>query len=337
MSPRSAVTLFVLVVGMAISLVSLTSVGARATAVPPLADPARDTIGIRLVDAPVIRRADPRAMTYIVDHLKPGTTISRRIEISNTTANSRLIQLYAAAADIKKNRFAFAEGRTANELSGWVSVEPTQLDVPARKKTVARVTVKVPENASSGERYAVLWAENAAAADAKHNIGINHRTGIRVYLGVGPGGEPPTDFAITEITASRTTTGLPVVTATVRNTGGRAVDLSGTLTLTEGPDAMTAGPYPVKSGTTLAPGGVGKVPVQLGARLPDGPWRAELVLRSGVVERTASAMLTFPPPGSTVAAQLLDAGGIMIWSACTAVAVGVGTLGLIVYRRRRRT
>ena len=46
-----------------------------------VASPARgDTgspgrFGIRLVDAPVARRHDPRARTGIVDHLRPGATI----------------------------------------------------------------------------------------------------------------------------------------------------------------------------------------------------------------------------------------------------------------------
>jgi len=46
------------------------------------------SIGIRLVDAPVTARDDPRARVYIVDHLNPGAVIHRRVEVSNTTAST---------------------------------------------------------------------------------------------------------------------------------------------------------------------------------------------------------------------------------------------------------
>jgi hypothetical protein len=38
-----------------------------------------------------------------------------------------------------------------------------------------------------------------------------------------------------------------------RTTGGRALDISGTLTLTAGHGGLQAGPFPVTLGTTLAP------------------------------------------------------------------------------------
>src|SRR5688572_30162225 len=49
------------------------------TAAAPVGAEATGSIGIRLVDAPVTARDDPRAQIYIVDHLAPGTVITRRI------------------------------------------------------------------------------------------------------------------------------------------------------------------------------------------------------------------------------------------------------------------
>lgn len=56
------------------------------------------SVGLRLTEVPASARDDPRAQLYIVDHLAPGTVIHRQIEVSNTTASSQRVALYAAAA-----------------------------------------------------------------------------------------------------------------------------------------------------------------------------------------------------------------------------------------------
>ncbi|MEU6432166.1 hypothetical protein ABZ860_40205 [Microbispora sp. NPDC046973] len=56
----------------------------------------------------------------------------------------------------------------------------------------------------------------------------------------------------------RDATGHPVLAAQVRNTGGRALDLSGSLSLSEGPGGLRAGPYPAVLGVTLRPGETGR-------------------------------------------------------------------------------
>ena len=46
--------------------------------------------------------------------------------------------------------------------------------------------------------------------------------------------------------------------------------MTGTLTLTGGPGGLTAGPFPVALGTTLAPGDSAPVTATLDQQLPDG-------------------------------------------------------------------
>jgi hypothetical protein len=70
---------------------------------------------------------------------------------------------------------------------------------------------------------------------------------IRLYLSVGPGGAPAANFTIDSLTAKRTPDGHPTVLARVHNTGGRALDMNGTLRLVDGPGALDAGPYPPTS------------------------------------------------------------------------------------------
>src|SRR5687768_16482086 len=74
-------------------------------------------IGIRLVDAPVATRDNPRASVYIIDHVAPGTRIERRIEVTNDTGKRTEVAVYPAAAEIKDGSFAGLEADTPNELS----------------------------------------------------------------------------------------------------------------------------------------------------------------------------------------------------------------------------
>src|SRR5690242_8321092 len=80
---------------------------ANAIAAPGTAD---GSLGIRLVDIPTDRANDPRAHAYVIDHLAPGTTIERSVEVSNTTAAPMRVELYSAAASIMGGKFVGAEG-----------------------------------------------------------------------------------------------------------------------------------------------------------------------------------------------------------------------------------
>lgn len=278
--------------------------------------------GLRLLEAPVVRRDDPRAYTSIVDHLNPGTTIQRRLEISNKSPDPLRIEVYAAAASIEKRTFTFAAGRAHNELTEWTSVDHPVLRLAPDSKETVRVTIKVPPRASRGERYGVVWAE--VAGSGKGNVKVINRVGIRIYLDVGPGGEPPSAFRIEKLTPARSREGQPRITAQVRNTGERALEMSGKLRLSEGPAGLRAGPYPVTRGTTLAPGDTGSVSVALDGRLPNGPWKARLTLVSGRVQETVTATVTFPSAGmrgSSVVPDFAQRSSMLSW--------GLGVLLLI--------
>lgn len=290
------------------------------------------SVGIRLLDAPVERRDDTRAHKYIVDHLKPGTTIKRRVMVENTSEIRRKVSLYAAAAAVAADGFEFAPDRTENELSSWINVEPREEALAPGEEVEALVTIEVPRKAEAGERYAVIWAEVPGTDDGNvRNIG---RSGIRVYLSVGPGGEPPSGFEIGPLTGGREKDGTPFVSAEVHNTGQRALDLAGELWLSDGPGGLSAGPVKAEA-HTLPLGGSTTVRVPLDRRLPDGPWAAKLALASGWTKRTATGTVTF---GAVPAAAASTEDG-----ADEAITAGLVTSGLVLalfvvyaYRRRNR-
>jgi hypothetical protein len=256
------------------------------------------SIGIRLVDVPASAGNDPRARLYIVDHLAPGTIIHRRVEVTNTTASTAHILLYAAAATIADGSFLGAAGHTPNDLSTWTSVSPGAPDVPARGHITATVTIALPHDAAPGEQYGVVWAEARSGPIAGGGVVQVNRVGIRLYVSVGPGGPPAADFTIVSLTAERAADGRPTVEASVHNTGGRALDLNGSLGLSAGPGGLSAGPFPASLGTTLAIGETEPVTITLDKQLPAGPWDAQITLRSGLLERIAEATITFPAAGA---------------------------------------
>lgn len=298
--------------------------------------------GIRLVDAPTERRDDPRAQLYVVDHVKQGATIRRRFEVSNGTAAPVTLQLYAAAASVANGRFTIGDGRAENELSGWTTVTPSSVDLAPGAKAVATVQIVVPAGVEDGERYGAVLAE-APPLNTASQVRVGSRVGIRMYLDVGTGSEPASDFQVDSLTARRNEDRQPLVVAQVRNTGGRALDMSGELRLDKGPGGLSAGPFDVELGTTLGVGEQQPVAVTLDKALPAGPWHAELVLTSGRISRGVEGTITFPEGAGASGVPVRPRPIPKLEDPSIVVPVAVGVLGLValllllfLYRRRTR-
>ena len=163
-----------------------------------------------------------------------------------------------------------------------------------------------------------------------------NRVGVRMYISIGPGGAAPATFGIASLTAERAATGAPLVVAKIRNSGRSTLDIQGALTLSKGPGGLRAGPFPVTPATAIAPGGSQRAAVLLDKRLPRGPWLARMTLRSGPVERTAVATLTFPrqiaiaKPAESPRELILE---VMI----VLVSLAVAAFAFLFSRTRRRT
>lgn len=168
------------------------AIGASSAAAAPQDDRSSSGIGIRLVDVPAASVDDPRARTYVVDHLKPGAVIERRIEVENNAASDAQVKVYSSAASIAEGGFVGASGNDQNEMSSWTSATPSALELGPNEKSLVEVTVKVPADAVEGERYGVIWAETTIPPTASGGVTRVGRVGIRLYLSVGPGGAPPT-------------------------------------------------------------------------------------------------------------------------------------------------
>lgn len=188
--------------------------------------------------------------------------------------------------------------------------------------------ITVAGDATRGEHYGVLWAEVSPDHDPTKQVRNVARAGVRLYLSIGPDGEPPSDFRIEDLTGARTADGIPVVTARVENTGGRALDLAGKLTLSNGPGGLSAGPFNVRA-DTLGPGGSTLARTTLHRRLPDGVWTARLTLASGLVKRETNGRISIGSPpkrGENPRMAVLTIG----------ILVSLAMAGLLTYAYRAR-
>jgi hypothetical protein len=264
--------------------------GARA-GTAPAASQGLERFGVRLVDVPIADASNPRGLRYIVDYLPPGRVIHRRILVLNQETRRAHFTVYPDQATIGHGQFTGDAGATRGELTSWITVRHPRLTLGPNGTRLDMVTIRVPKAATRGEHYGVIWVQQVAHARTKMGIGVTEvsRVGIRIYLAVGPGGAPPTTFTITSITAHRTARGWPFIVARVRNTGGRAVDLSGQVRLSQGPGGTIAGPFPEQQVITLAPGQSGNMTFALGRRLPAGPWHVKITLVSGFITHSAQA------------------------------------------------
>jgi hypothetical protein len=283
---------------------ALTGVSVQLAATPASAVPGVNCppgLGIGLREKPKALADDPRASHYVIDFVRPGTTFSRKVIICNGDNSPIHVDLYAAGASIHGGTFDIAAKPGNDAISTWVSVAPTSLDLPAGGSEIVEATFKVPADAPKGEFYGAVVA---ARPPSSKGIAIAARAAVRVYLDVGEGGMPASNFRIDSLTAGRADDGSPYVLAQVTNTGHRAIDLTGNLRLTKGPGGLSAGPFPANVGTTLAPGQSSPVTIPLDKALPAGPWLATLDMRSGLLERKAQATITFPTGSGEKAAPV---------------------------------
>jgi hypothetical protein len=196
------------------------------------------------------------------------------------------------------------------------------------------VTIRVPGYASAGERYGAIWAQEASRAPATSGlrfIEVN-RVGVRIYLDVGPGGAPPTTFAVTSITGGQAPGGSPEVVVSVQNTGARAIDVSGYLTLSHGPGGLSAGPVRFQSGLTLAAGQSGQMRAVLSKVTPAGSWQANVTLQSGDTTVQAHASIQI---GAVRTAAFIMSGRTLVAGMLLLAILGVAIWARMLRRARR--
>jgi hypothetical protein len=270
----------------AVAGISFPSAAVAATAAT--ASPAPQTFGIRLVGVP------PSQQGAITAFLHPGMTIRRRLQIENHESRTATFTVYPAAAHLEHGQFLTDAGAARSELTTWVRISKPRVTLRPGKSTRDLITIKVPRIATIGEHYGVIWVQQAGQGRKGKKLRVTEvtRVGMSMFLTVGKGGVPPTKFVIGTIIGHNSKNRL-WLTAVVRDTGQRAVELSGSVGLTDGPGGTTAGPFRELQVVTLAPGQSAPVLFVPPRSLPEGPWLAKIKLVSGFTTETASAPVKF--------------------------------------------
>jgi hypothetical protein len=254
--------------------------------------------------------------------------VTRRFEVCNGTSSSTKLTFYPNAATIQDGHFTITEGRATNELTSWTAVTPAAATLAPNERVTLTAIIRVPKEAAGGERYGVVLAELPAQRNAA-GISVANRVGVRIYLDVGGPRPPKSDFSVDTLQASRDADGNALVTAQVHNTGARALDMRGALTLSNGPDGLSAGPYPATLGTTLAPGQTEPVTVVLGKSIRGGPWTARLTLTSGLLSRRVEGLLTFPDAAGAAAPPVTAKNIPLAKDKRVLVPLAIGLIGIV--------
>ena len=162
-----------------------------------------------------------------------------------------------------------------------------------------------------------------------------------MYVSIGGANPPASDFAIESMTASRDSVGAPSVTASIRNTGGRALDTSAALTLTKVGGTLSAGPYTSASGGTIAPGETTDLVIAVTDDVDAGPWTASIAVTSGLLEVRSEAEVTFPAEGQGQKIDTEVPFSNLLQSAwaglLAAIILGLAILAWLIVRRRSRS
>ncbi|MFN3339782.1 MAG: hypothetical protein ACK40Z_08800 [Dietzia sp.] len=292
------------------------------------------SIRISLLDIPADRVDDPRANSYIVDNIPPGESIARRVQVTNDTGAPAILDVYAGPAEILDGNFVPKPRGQTNPLTSWVGLSSDEVALENGQSAEVLVTIDVPDDAPEVEQYGAIWVSTRADdSDSEQQIQQVSRVGVRLYVSVGEGNGPPSDFGIDGLTPQRDAEGNAAVAVRVENTGGRAVDVSGTLTLGDGPGGLTA--QAVSSSTlTVSPGDDGEVlfVIPSSVEFPAGPWQATADLQSGWSQHSFSSEITFPDQGIGEA----NNGGwpLAVWGALAAGLLAAILLATLLLRRR---
>lgn len=306
--------------------------GAQAQPVEGAA-PGSGSITISLMDVPADRADDPRAQTYIVDNIPPGESITRRVQVTNNTGAPTVLDIYAGPAAIEDGAFLPSPRGATNPLSTWVDLSTSEVALDDGQSAEVTVTIAVPADAPEVEQYGAVWASTRPVdTDDEQQISQVSRVGVRLYVSVGEGNGPPSDFEILDLNTQRDEAGTASVVTRVKNTGGRAVDVAGTLTLGDGPGGLTA---QAVSGSTvsIAPGGEADVEfvIPSSESFPAGPWQATADLTSGWTKHSVSERITFPELGAQASDNEIP---VAVWAGIIAAVLALLALAWLLLRRR---
>ncbi|MET9609612.1 LPXTG cell wall anchor domain-containing protein [Streptomyces sp. NPDC006512] len=173
----------------------------------------------------------PRTAFQLPAH--PGTTLSDRAVVTNTTDGDLTFRLYVADAHNTERDGGLAVrgiDEAQQDVGSWGKPERDVITVPARSAVTVGLTLRIPRDASPGDHVGALVAvDNRVQAGAGSHLGVQRGVGARIYLRVDGPQRP--GLAVEDVRFTARTPHLPgtgnstsTVSYTLRNTGNVKLD-----------------------------------------------------------------------------------------------------------------
>ncbi|MFJ5809611.1 DUF916 domain-containing protein [Streptomyces sp. NPDC093093] len=168
----------------------------------------------------------PRAAFELPAH--PGTTLSDRAVVTNTTDRALTFRLYIADAhNTERDGGLAVRGieETQRDVGAWGRPERDVITIPARSAVTVGITLRVPQDASPGDHVGALVAvDDRVRPGAGSHLGVQRGVGARIYLRVDGPQRP--GVAVEDVRFTAQTPSIPwadaaksTVSYTLRNTG----------------------------------------------------------------------------------------------------------------------
>ncbi len=120
---------------------------------------------------------------YLTEYIKPGERTQRLIQISNFSAQTKNLKIYASKAELNKNANYFTKEGEAKGIRNWIDLPTKTLTLQPGESTILSTNLIVPKNASIGlHTGAILVREVNQASQTDQTFSLEK--GIRVYLNV---------------------------------------------------------------------------------------------------------------------------------------------------------
>lgn len=231
----------------------------------------------------------------------PGETINGVLTIDNPSSADLDVSLslsdwfFGATGGIEY----LPSGSTSESAAPWLTYEPATTTVPAEGSVDVRYTIDVPEDASAGSHWVVVFAEASAvgSVDAASVATMRVRTGHAMYVDV-QGGDAVLDGTVGGVFPVPPSSPRSPVSFDVQyvNTGGYVQFVRGRVDVLS-LDGTQVASIPISSFAVL-PGYDRTMQAQLHGPLAAGQYLALVVLTDRVPDRelTADTVFTLDEP-----------------------------------------
>lgn len=168
----------------------------------------------------------PRSKSIFVHVAAQGSKLSDAVNVVNNTDKERRVSVYAVDSQASSDG-AFACAQAADEkkaVGSWVTLEQTEVTVPAHDTVKVPFEIQIPEKADVGEQNGCIVVQDTST-DAKQQSGgvvLNFRSAIRIAITIP--GDLHAKLSLLEVSQHQSADGSAIVSPHYKNDGNISLD-----------------------------------------------------------------------------------------------------------------